>query len=331
MRRRDEARGARREQRLDVALDVEEVDRPLVGAPLQRLGGAVGQAAERAAAGARRRPPAARRRRAASRTNTLPSSNTRTRDALRARLTRSTSTRLPIRLERITELVSAIGLSDADRIRVAGELALPALVDEAEVDRLAASRARPSCGAARAGVRRDSLAHARPPERRAAARPARSRSRSAGSLPRSGLPRSAGRSASSAARPRSSSRRARPGEAEARHHALRTRPGVTGMPITLAARATRSVTARSFRQRDDLVVDRAAAGLAPPQISTMSASCARCARPSSPDRRRARSDGRRRSRSCSGASGRRPPRATRTRPRRRRCASRPTPPSRRRP
>ena len=66
----------------------------------------------------------------------MPSSNTRTRDALRARLTRSTSTRLPSRLERITDSGLAIGLSTRIGSALPAKLALPALVDEAEVDRL---------------------------------------------------------------------------------------------------------------------------------------------------------------------------------------------------
>ena len=118
-------------------------------APLQRRRPGRRRGRRAAAAGARR--PRRRRRpaRSASRRNTLPSSNTRTRVALRARLTRSTSTRLPTRLERITDSGCGDRVEHADRLGVAGEVALPALVDEAEVDGLLLAEVGQRAGAAR--------------------------------------------------------------------------------------------------------------------------------------------------------------------------------------
>jgi hypothetical protein len=106
-----EHRPARRQQRLDIALDVEEVDRALGTAPLRAVDRAVGQAAPRASAGRCRPPLRSPDATDASRQATRPSSNTRTRGALRARLWRSTCTRLPIRLLRITDSGAAIGFS----------------------------------------------------------------------------------------------------------------------------------------------------------------------------------------------------------------------------
>ena len=77
---------ARREQRLDVALDVEEVDRALLRAPLQRVGAGRRPGRPGASAGARRPRATSPSAAAASRRNTRPTSNTRTRAALRARL-----------------------------------------------------------------------------------------------------------------------------------------------------------------------------------------------------------------------------------------------------
>ena len=140
-----------------------------------------------------------------------------------------------------------------------------------------------------------------------------------GSLPRSGLPRSRCRSASAAAR-----RRSRPAVASTRSRGapsrLRTRPASRACrsPWRRARRAASPARARAARRsgrRSGRSASRAAADL-----EDQRGDVARCARPSSPGRRRARSGGRHRSRSCSGASARRPLRATRTRPRRRCCA-----------
>ncbi len=91
----------RREQRLDVALDVEEIDCALRHAPLLRVGRAVGQRGD-----AHRLVDAGDGHVAIGdrgiALNTRPTSKMRTRGARCARLWRSVATRLPIRLERIT-------------------------------------------------------------------------------------------------------------------------------------------------------------------------------------------------------------------------------------
>ena len=153
---RPRTRLPRRQQRLDVTLDVEEVDRasfpPHCGRRPRRRPGP-----PRASAGPRRarccRPSA----RCASRRKTRPISNTRTRSALRARLWRSTRTRLPSRLERITP-AAGDRVQQLDRVGIAGQLVLPAFLDEAEVDgflvvqRRQRRRTAMRCGALRAAA-----------------------------------------------------------------------------------------------------------------------------------------------------------------------------------
>ena len=274
MRRRHEAaRDSRREQRLEVALDVEEVDRALGLAPLQRLAPGRRRGRRAAAAGERPRrrsgPPA----RCGSRRKTLAELE----HAHARRLARevdacSTSTRLPTRLERITDIGCAIGLSDADRLGVAGEVALPALVDEAEIDRLLLAERRPARGAALAGAA-TRLAAARAPSacRAAARRRQPVVAEHADHLLDQVFLDRAGRSASSAASTViAPGVAASHGEAEASHHALAFAPASPACrsPWRRARRA--ASPASRVGSADDVVVDRAAARLAPPQISTIS-------------------------------------------------------------
>jgi hypothetical protein len=155
---RHEARAARRQQRLDVALDVEEVDRALALAPLQRRRPAVGQArhAQRLRTPATVSGPSAT---VASRRNTRPISNTRTRVALRARLCAAP--------DQAADQAGAHhrqrrgdGVQHADRVGVAGQFALPAFLDEAEVDGLLVAQRRQRV-AQRSALRRASGARAR--------------------------------------------------------------------------------------------------------------------------------------------------------------------------
>ena len=102
---------ARRQQRLDIAFDVEEVDRARRGAPLLLLGIAPGQRGN-----PHRLVEAGDRGLAVDHTgvilrNTRPSSNTRTRAALRSVLNLSTLSRLPSSELRITLSWLAIGFS----------------------------------------------------------------------------------------------------------------------------------------------------------------------------------------------------------------------------
>ena len=162
MRRRDEARAgaARAAPRRRPSTSKKSTARSRC-APLQRVGAAVGERRQRAAAGAtpatrrarRREPPASRR-------NTRPISNTRTRDALRARLWRSTLHQAAEQARAHHRQRRGDRVQHADRVGVAGQLVLPALFDEAEVDRLlvvergqqAAQRVR-RCGAPRQRAR----------------------------------------------------------------------------------------------------------------------------------------------------------------------------------
>ena len=95
---------ARRDQRFEVALDVEEVDGRRGVPHCSGSGGAVGEAAE-----AQRLivalPPSRRKQR--------PTSKMRTRSCLRARLVRSTSRRPPASVVRMTSRWLAIGFSTA--------------------------------------------------------------------------------------------------------------------------------------------------------------------------------------------------------------------------
>jgi hypothetical protein len=135
MRRSDEARDGRREERLDVALDVEEIDASLA---TPHCGGATGPKARPPSRSGWRTPatPSGPATLASSRTNTLPSSKTR-KPRLLARevdaqdLDQAADEARAHHRERRGDRID-----DADRRRVAGEVALPALVDEAEVDGL---------------------------------------------------------------------------------------------------------------------------------------------------------------------------------------------------
>ena len=130
------SRVQRRQQRLDVALDVEEVApaapcAPTAGRRRRRRPGP-----PRASAGARRAPWCRSSRRAASRRNTRPISNTRTRSALRSRLNLQHLQQRAEQRRAHHAHLAGDRVQQLDRVGVAGEVLLPALLDEAEVDRL---------------------------------------------------------------------------------------------------------------------------------------------------------------------------------------------------
>ncbi len=249
----------RREQRLDVGLHVEEVDGPrrMREAPLigRRVAPSDGADLQRLRDAGHRRRPVGDRRVAPIDLRDLEHPHAR-RLAVRVEAhvrDEAADERRPHHRERRRDRVQ-----QPDRVVVAGEVALPRVLDEAEVDRLAIV-----AGRERVGDRVD----AAPPPRaarasrraRPAAAPGSSRSRGRARLPRSGLPRSRGRSDTAAARPRTPRRRRGPS-------ARRSRPKLSkiaaissaaiGRPITRRARATRIADRLALRQRDDLIVDR---------------------------------------------------------------------------
>ena len=102
-----EAGNARRQQRFDFALDVEEIDVARSASPLFGEGTAVSQSRRFSTADGNLRPGC----RVVSRKKQRPVSNTRTRLCLRFRLVTTLATSPPISVERITLIWLAIGLA----------------------------------------------------------------------------------------------------------------------------------------------------------------------------------------------------------------------------
>ena len=232
---------AARHERLEVALDVEEIDRALGAFPLLARRRAVGQPRRCASAGARRATESGPSSAPGSRRNTRPDlEHAHARHLAVHGCTHHVDQRADQRSSASPRCWLAIGLSRRIGSALPAKSRSQRRLDEAEVDHLLVVRGRqplaqdvqPSAVVSGAG----SIAAAA----RGGCAPGCARSRGCAPPPRSGPPRSRGRSGSvGGVTVKRRRRRCVNGKPSRVKHVAPSASAATGMPITFCARATR--------------------------------------------------------------------------------------------